>query len=222
MADEQDVHDELRDRFQKAASTKRRRTVRALVEAALALLEDQSWRDLRMDEVARQAGVSEATAYYHFKTKQELLMAAFDAKSAPLIADHYEVVAKMRDGEPVEAAITQYVQALVRMACADRDLTEGYLAAWVSGIELTKDARWWYGQTWHHLSVLLPMEFEGRGRPLAEFTGRYHTAGILLSVVANPDLTEEELAERALAQVMLSVRAAEARHAPAEEAPGRA
>lgn len=58
------------------AKTGQRR--RALREAALALVQEKGHRNISVAEVAALAGVSEPTAFYHFPTKESLLIGALE------------------------------------------------------------------------------------------------------------------------------------------------
>ena len=51
---------------------------RALIDAARALLEREGAAALSLRAVAREAGVSPAAPYHHFKDKSELLQAVAD------------------------------------------------------------------------------------------------------------------------------------------------
>jgi len=57
----------------RAARTKRERTRRVLLEAPEVAFTEQGWADVRMDDIAEVAGVSSATAYNHFPSKQALI-----------------------------------------------------------------------------------------------------------------------------------------------------
>lgn len=62
------------DARERAAQTKRLRTRRALLDAALQSL--LAGKSTRVDDLARTAGVGLTTLYRHFSTKEELLVAA--------------------------------------------------------------------------------------------------------------------------------------------------
>ncbi|MFM8322046.1 MAG: TetR/AcrR family transcriptional regulator [Chloroflexota bacterium] len=52
---------------------------RQVLEAAEALLLERGYRGLSMREIAEAVGVTKAALYYHFKDKEELLLAILDA-----------------------------------------------------------------------------------------------------------------------------------------------
>jgi AcrR family transcriptional regulator len=66
----------------RAARTKRNRTRQALLVAAEEIFGSQGWRSARMEDIAARAGVSPATAYNHFPSKQALVGQVF----APLLS----------------------------------------------------------------------------------------------------------------------------------------
>jgi AcrR family transcriptional regulator len=78
--------DELGPR-QRAAQTKRDRTRTALRIAGWQVVEREGWNNLRMEDVAELAGVSAATAYNHYKTKQLLIADIFNMKIEPVLHD---------------------------------------------------------------------------------------------------------------------------------------
>ncbi|MFO8075652.1 MAG: TetR/AcrR family transcriptional regulator [Egibacteraceae bacterium] len=82
-------------------------TARALLDAALRVFVEQGVRSARMEDVAAAAGVSRATLYYHFRSREALLEA--------LVLDGVDglagaVTGTIDDGAPVE----QVVAAAVR------------------------------------------------------------------------------------------------------------
>lgn len=60
---------------------------RALIEAGSALLDEQSVSALSLRSVAREAGVSHAAPYHHFRDRSDLLKALGDACMADFTAD---------------------------------------------------------------------------------------------------------------------------------------
>jgi hypothetical protein len=70
---------------QRAAQTKRNRTRKALLDAALDLIIEGDTARL-VDESAARAGVSVKTLYNHFSTKNELLAAAYKRLLEPLLS----------------------------------------------------------------------------------------------------------------------------------------
>lgn len=66
-----------RDSRRRTALARRARTRTALLTAARTVFTDQGWAETRMEDVARVAGVSPATAYNHFSSKHALIGAAY-------------------------------------------------------------------------------------------------------------------------------------------------
>lgn len=88
---------------QRAAATKRDRTRTALIRAAATLLQTQP--DPRMEDIAAIADVSVATAYNHFRTKDDLMELLYTGLFARSEPDDYD---------DVERLITDYVHDLCR------------------------------------------------------------------------------------------------------------
>lgn len=61
-------------------------TKRAILRRAWVLFNQQSYSSLSMDDLARGAGVTKATLYYHFGAKAELFMATVEIKIDELVA----------------------------------------------------------------------------------------------------------------------------------------
>ncbi len=91
-----------------ATATEQRQTQRrrrdeareAVIAAALELASSSSFKDLTVDEIAREAGVSRTAFYVHFRDKSELLLAAVEDVSSIL----YEEADRWwhGEGEPAE------------------------------------------------------------------------------------------------------------------------
>jgi hypothetical protein len=73
------------DPHQRAAQTKRRRTRKALLDAALDLIAEGVTTNL-MEESASRAGVGAATAYNHFATKDDMIRAVYARLLDPLLS----------------------------------------------------------------------------------------------------------------------------------------
>ena len=58
----------------------RKENVRQLIlDATLSLLEKESLQSITLEKIAKTAGVSKGTIYYHFKTKEDIVFAIMDA-----------------------------------------------------------------------------------------------------------------------------------------------
>ncbi|GAB3999114.1 helix-turn-helix domain-containing protein [Glycomyces albus] len=78
----------------------------ALLDAAAELLSDVGPRGLRIDEVARRAGVGKGTVYLHWPSREHLVLAV-GAREA--VAMYQAVVAAIR-ADAVEAALHRYLR----------------------------------------------------------------------------------------------------------------
>lgn len=59
-------------------SSKARRTRATIIDAALALFREKGFEETTMREVADRAGLAVGAAYYHFRTKDEILLALYE------------------------------------------------------------------------------------------------------------------------------------------------
>jgi AcrR family transcriptional regulator len=50
-----------------------------IVEAALACFADKGYRSATMDDIVRASGLSKGSLYWHFRSKEEVFLAVFDA-----------------------------------------------------------------------------------------------------------------------------------------------
>jgi AcrR family transcriptional regulator len=110
----------------RTAETKHRRTRAALLGAARTLFTERGWHGTRIKDVAEMAGVSEATTYNHFRSKQALIGSVY----APLVgrltkAANQDVENRV---EPT-AAILRYFYNLADLARRRRELTRSLVAA---------------------------------------------------------------------------------------------
>lgn len=89
-----------------------RRTRTALLDAAMALLEEEDFDALTMGQVAQRAGVSRRGAYLHFGSRAELVGALFEHVSATAdLGASLEPVWSAEDGA---AAVTAWAEHLAR------------------------------------------------------------------------------------------------------------
>jgi AcrR family transcriptional regulator len=115
------------------------RADRAILAAALELMAEQGVRDLRVDDVARRAGVGKATIYRRYRSKEELVTATV----AQLVSEislpdtgstRSDLQALMQNAVRVysgslEAAVMPgLVDAMSRDANLARTVREGFLA----------------------------------------------------------------------------------------------
>jgi AcrR family transcriptional regulator len=94
---------------------KRNRT--ALIAAARELFA-RSGPDVAMDEIARSAGVANATLYRHFRTRAELIIAVYAGE----VAELEDLAHRLRDARDAEQALARWLEAFVRHVRDKRSL----------------------------------------------------------------------------------------------------
>ncbi|MGR6924223.1 TetR/AcrR family transcriptional regulator [[Actinomadura] parvosata] len=109
-----------------AGEVKRERTRAALLGAARALFTERGWHRTRIEDVAAAAGVSTATAYNHFTSKQLLMAAVYRPLAGPLSTA--VELALGNDSDPIDALLRHF-QELAALARRRRRLTESLVAA---------------------------------------------------------------------------------------------
>ncbi len=100
------------DYRQKAAETKRQRTREALLDGARQLFEERGWHEIRMEDIARRAGVSPATAYQYFKNKRAIIGPAYEPYYTELRAE----LTSDLDEMPALSALERLVTSLSTLA----------------------------------------------------------------------------------------------------------
>ncbi|MEY9964789.1 AcrR family transcriptional regulator [Streptacidiphilus sp. MAP12-16] len=90
-----------------------------VAEAARAVFAEQGL-DVPLEEIADRAGVGIATLYRRFPTREELVMAAFEAKLAEYVAVAEEA---LQAADPW-AGFSGYVERICAMQAADRGFTD--------------------------------------------------------------------------------------------------
>ena len=73
-----------------------RDTAEALKKSALDLLSRSSYRTVTIKDIGREAGVTTAMIYYHFRDKEELLHAAIE-HAIEIALNHFQNVSKFND-----------------------------------------------------------------------------------------------------------------------------
>jgi AcrR family transcriptional regulator len=90
------------------------------------MFSSQGWLDARMEDIAANAGVSAATAYNHFPSKQALVAHVF----APLLSTRLEQATRdIAADRPVIEALEEQVRALTEIGFGHRRLTVSFWAA---------------------------------------------------------------------------------------------
>ncbi|WP_306362042.1 TetR/AcrR family transcriptional regulator [Nocardia sp. CC227C] len=78
----------------------------AILDAAAGLMPTIDPRELRIEEVARRAGVGKGTVYLHWASRDALMLAVGAREAAAMLAT---VIAAMRD-DPTEVALHRYLR----------------------------------------------------------------------------------------------------------------
>ncbi len=90
------------------------------------MFSSQGWMDVRMEDIATRAGVSAATAYNHFPSKQALVGQVF----APLLARPFAQARRdIAAGRPAVEALADQVRALTEIVFRHRRLAAALWAA---------------------------------------------------------------------------------------------
>jgi AcrR family transcriptional regulator len=201
------------DARQRAAETKRRRTRGALLVAAAELFAQRGWHGTRIEDIAKVAGVSAATAYNHFKNKQALMGHVYAPLAKDLIKAAERDVARMH---PPLLAVRRHVHDLADLARRHRDLTVSLVAAIQEQTMRTGAA----AQNPDDVRVLVPLAdplitLIGYGQrdgvfktePPATESGTYHTSALLYRVLSRPHETPHETASVVLSQLLPALTA---------------
>lgn len=110
----------------RAARTKRARSREKLLEAGGRLFRERGWLGTRMEDIAREAGLSPATAYNHFESKHHLIAVVYAPVFAPLLDYAEEAIAA---GGPVVDALHDVVLQAARLARREQHLTIALMTA---------------------------------------------------------------------------------------------
>jgi len=112
---------------------------RRIVETAVELAEEGGFEAVRLRDVASRAGVALGTLYRHFRSKEDLLMAALSLEAEALVRQMLRHPAK---GVTPEERLTAYFTAATRTLCRKPKLARAVLRAGASGEpELTEKLR---------------------------------------------------------------------------------
>jgi AcrR family transcriptional regulator len=91
---------------------------RAALLAAAARLFDERSPEVPLDEIAKAAGVANATLYRHFATRAELILTVY----AQEVADLVELAERLQGAGDPDRALTDWLRAFVRHVAGKRDL----------------------------------------------------------------------------------------------------
>lgn len=114
------------DPRRRGARTKVERTRSALLTAASTVFSEKGWIAARVEDIAREAGVSAATAYNHFQTKHALIGHAFGPLIGPTI-DRAQL--RIATGDPMADVLETHIRELARVTRAHQRLTTPFIDA---------------------------------------------------------------------------------------------
>ena len=80
-----------------------------ILKAAIQLFANRGFHETSMSEVAREAKVSKALIFWHFKTKEELFLAVLNTLLEPYVIDFAEESEKLDAREQIRKLIGGYV-----------------------------------------------------------------------------------------------------------------
>jgi AcrR family transcriptional regulator len=80
-----------------------------ILKAAIELFANRGFHETSMSEVAREAKVSKALIFWHFKTKEELFLAVLNKLLEPYVIDFAEESEKLDAREQIKKLIGGYV-----------------------------------------------------------------------------------------------------------------
>lgn len=113
---------------------------RQVVEAARALFTEQGFGAVSMDQVAKSAGVSKATVYAHFQSKEQLFVAIV-RNACRSYAE--TVLPEVRDAPDIRTALTRIAHAIAIFMAAPRTMAI-YRIIVAEGPRFPDLARGWY------------------------------------------------------------------------------
>jgi AcrR family transcriptional regulator len=97
---------------QKAAMTKRRRSIASIIEAARALFDEKGWYDVTRDEIAHAAGVGVATIHSNFGGKQAVALAAYAPLLLPIMEQSRATTTNEKEAQ---AAVINFTYDLAKL-----------------------------------------------------------------------------------------------------------
>ena len=202
------------DSRQRSAATRRLQTRTKVLAAAQKLFDERGWHGTRLEDVAREAGVSVASVHNHFQTKQALVRAIYGTQMAELMMGVLRDLIAQPD-QPL-LAIERCVGRLAFYAHNDRALTEAYVLMTAELLSKPAEDNRDQSQTeWVNLvvgpltSVLDEAQNLGQlklEKPADELAF-YHGNGLMLRVLRFPEEPPEKTAAFVLSQILPALKA---------------
>lgn len=106
----------------KTTKPKQQQNQRLILQAAVDLMSVQGFDGTSMKQIARSAGLGDATIYKYFPTKEKLVLGYFEGVVASALAD--TLATKGFDGFYLQERLQRLVDALLERLLADREFVE--------------------------------------------------------------------------------------------------
>lgn len=191
---------------QQAGITKRRRTRQRILDAARSLFDERGYYGVTIEEISREAGISVATSFNHFPTKQDIAIAVY----TPLVLELMQSIENsIVDGRQIDDVIAEFVHGLAGglyahpgMAYVLLPLThDRRMTKHSESDEAAPDVSLW--QLAEFLGRLLEQRERADQRyvPAVEVAS-FHLSGLLAWIVQHPERSGEDAATLALSQLL--------------------
>lgn len=180
------------DQRTRAARAQGRESRDELLAAALRVFARRGYRQAGVDEIAAEAGYSKGVVYWHFSSKEELLLALIDERiDAPM----REMVALLESAPPERDMSLEAARAFARQLDSQRDVLVLDREYWSIALR-DPELRTRYAERQSELREVLGRALEARARHLGTPDLPMSTqdvARVVLGIIAG--LTVDELIE---------------------------
>jgi AcrR family transcriptional regulator len=146
----------------RAARAQGRASRDEILDAALRVFARRGYREAGVDEIAADAGYSKGALYWHFSSKQELLLALLDER---VDARMRELVALLESAPPERDMSVEASREFARRLGAQRELMQLEREYWTLAIR-DPDLRARYAERQTELRNALARALEARARHL--------------------------------------------------------
>ncbi|WP_103530559.1 TetR/AcrR family transcriptional regulator [Streptomyces sp. SM11] len=184
---------------QRAARTKRMRSINQTVEAAHVLFDAHGWYGVTIEDVAKESGVSTATISTYFPTKQDVVIGAYASTLIP-VTERADAEQEPRDAmiglvtELADATLASPALAIALLpAC--RDIKPSGTASVTT--EMTTVG---FNRLAELLGRLL-QSYRNSDDNLTE-VAEFYLSGLLAWVLKHPDRSGDDAATLALSQLL--------------------
>jgi AcrR family transcriptional regulator len=191
---------------ERAAATKRKRTISATTAAARILFDAHGWDGTTVDDIAKEAGVSTPTITRYFATKRDLALGAY-ASDLTLIVEQAE--APIINGGVYGILIgfiygltditTEHPALAIALLSTCRDFKSGDTAAREGEITVVD-----FDQLTEPFGRLIGTYWNGKRPSVSPITevAEFYLSGLLSWILKHPDRSSEDAAELTLSQLL--------------------